>query len=60
MPGVKNVVLVQGAWADRSRWSKRIPLRQAKFAGRLAPANLGGTPSRLGRGLAGNLWLTER
>jgi pimeloyl-ACP methyl ester carboxylesterase len=30
MPGVKNVVLVHGAWADGSSWSKVIPLLQAK------------------------------
>jgi len=30
MPGVKNVVLVHGAWADGSSWSKIIPLLQAK------------------------------
>src|SRR6516225_9147548 len=30
MPGVKNVVLVHGAWADGSSWSKLIPLLQAK------------------------------
>jgi pimeloyl-ACP methyl ester carboxylesterase len=28
--GVKNVVLVHGAWADGSSWSKVIPLLQAK------------------------------
>ena len=27
---VKNVVLVHGAWADGSSWSKLIPLLQAK------------------------------
>jgi pimeloyl-ACP methyl ester carboxylesterase len=30
MPFVKNVVLVHGAWADGSSWSKIIPLLQAK------------------------------
>jgi pimeloyl-ACP methyl ester carboxylesterase len=30
MLGVKNVVLVHGAWADGSSWSKLIPLLQAK------------------------------
>lgn len=30
MPTVKNVVLVHGAWADGSSWSKIIPLLQAK------------------------------
>jgi pimeloyl-ACP methyl ester carboxylesterase len=30
MPGVKNVVLVHGAWADGSSWSKVIPLLKAK------------------------------
>jgi pimeloyl-ACP methyl ester carboxylesterase len=29
MQGVKNVVLVHGAWADGSSWSKIIPLLQA-------------------------------
>jgi pimeloyl-ACP methyl ester carboxylesterase len=28
--GIKNVVLVHGAWADGSSWSKLIPLLQAK------------------------------
>ncbi|MBV8103973.1 MAG: alpha/beta hydrolase [Hyphomicrobiales bacterium] len=28
--GVKNIVLVHGAWADASSWSKVIPLLQAK------------------------------
>src|SRR5258708_37787284 len=28
--GVRNVVLVHGAWADGSSWSKVIPLLQAK------------------------------
>ena len=27
---VKNIVLVHGAWADGSSWSKLIPLLQAK------------------------------
>jgi hypothetical protein len=30
MTTVKNVVLVHGAWADGSSWSKLIPLLQAK------------------------------
>lgn len=30
MPTVKNVVLVHGAWADGSSWSKIIPLLEAK------------------------------
>jgi pimeloyl-ACP methyl ester carboxylesterase len=30
MPVVKNIVLVHGAWADGSSWSKVIPLLQAK------------------------------
>lgn len=30
MPTVKNIVLVHGAWADGSSWSKLIPLLQAK------------------------------
>ena len=30
MPGVKNVVLVHGAWANGSSWSKIIPLLLAK------------------------------
>ncbi|MGB7100744.1 MAG: alpha/beta hydrolase [Xanthobacteraceae bacterium] len=30
MTSVKNVVLVHGAWADGSSWSKLIPLLQAK------------------------------
>lgn len=30
MQGVKNVVLVHGAWADGSSWSKIIPLLKAK------------------------------
>jgi pimeloyl-ACP methyl ester carboxylesterase len=30
MPSVKNIVLVHGAWADGSSWSKVIPLLQAK------------------------------
>src|SRR5208282_5786002 len=28
--GVKNVILVHGAWADGSSWSKVIPLLEAK------------------------------
>lgn len=30
MQGIKNVVLVHGAWADGSSWSKIIPLLEAK------------------------------
>jgi pimeloyl-ACP methyl ester carboxylesterase len=30
MPGIKNVVLVHGAWADGSSWSRIIPLLQAQ------------------------------
>src|SRR5882757_4421534 len=30
MSGIKNIVLVHGAWADGSSWSKLIPLLQAK------------------------------
>src|SRR5271167_3411217 len=30
MSGVKNIVLVHGAWADGSSWSKLIPLLEAK------------------------------
>jgi pimeloyl-ACP methyl ester carboxylesterase len=30
MSGVKNIVLVHGAWADGSSWSKLIPLLAAK------------------------------
>ena len=30
MPTVKNIVLVHGAWADGSSWSKIIPILQAK------------------------------
>src|ERR1700674_3628687 len=30
MPAIKNVVLVHGAWADGSSWSKVLPLLQAK------------------------------
>jgi pimeloyl-ACP methyl ester carboxylesterase len=29
-PGIKNVILVHGAWADGSSWSKVIPLLEAK------------------------------
>jgi pimeloyl-ACP methyl ester carboxylesterase len=29
MSGVKNIVLVHGAWADGSSWSKLIPFLQA-------------------------------
>jgi hypothetical protein len=34
--GVKNIVLVHGAWADRSCWSRVIALLQAKG---FVPAN---------------------
>ncbi|HEV2137211.1 MAG TPA: hypothetical protein VGR53_00040 [Nitrososphaerales archaeon] len=30
LEGVRNVVIVHGAWADGSSWSKVIPLLQAK------------------------------
>jgi pimeloyl-ACP methyl ester carboxylesterase len=30
MQGIKNIVLVHGAWADGSSWSKLIPILQAK------------------------------
>ena len=30
MPSVKNILLVHGAWADGSSWSKIIPLLEAK------------------------------
>src|SRR3954471_10253292 len=30
LQGVRNVVIVHGAWADGSSWSKVIPLLQAK------------------------------
>ena len=30
MSGIKNIVLVHGAWADGSSWSKLIPLLQAE------------------------------
>jgi len=30
MQGIKNIVLVHGAWADGSSWSKVLPLLQAK------------------------------
>lgn len=30
MQGIKNIVLVHGAWADGSCWSKVLPLLQAK------------------------------
>ena len=32
MQGVKNVILVHGAWADGSSWSRIIPLLEAKEA----------------------------
>ena len=42
--GVRNIVIVHGAWADGSSWSKVIPLLQAKIAcGRRAePIDLAG------------------
>jgi pimeloyl-ACP methyl ester carboxylesterase len=39
METVKNVVLVHGAWADGSSWSKIIPLLQAKGLHVVAVAN---------------------
>src|ERR1700688_3728370 len=39
MQGVKNVVLVHGAWADGSSWSKIIPLLQASGLHRAAVQN---------------------
>ncbi|HEY4374817.1 MAG TPA: alpha/beta hydrolase [Burkholderiales bacterium] len=39
MSGVKNVVLVHGAWADGSSWSKLIPLLQAKGLNAVAVQN---------------------
>src|ERR1700737_4688856 len=30
LQGVRNIVIVHGAWADGSSWSKVIPLLQAK------------------------------
>ena len=30
MLGIKNIVLVHGAWADGSSWSKVLPLLKAK------------------------------
>jgi pimeloyl-ACP methyl ester carboxylesterase len=30
MPGIRNVVLVHGAWADGSSWSKILPILKAK------------------------------
>jgi pimeloyl-ACP methyl ester carboxylesterase len=29
-PSIKNIVLVHGAWADGSSWSKVIPILEAK------------------------------
>ena len=29
-PGIKNIILVHGAWADGSSWSKVIPLLEAR------------------------------
>jgi pimeloyl-ACP methyl ester carboxylesterase len=37
--GVKNIVLVHGAWADGSSWSKLIPLLQAKGLRAVAAQN---------------------
>jgi pimeloyl-ACP methyl ester carboxylesterase len=39
MQGVKNVVLVHGAWADGSSWSKIIPLLKAKGLNSVAAQN---------------------
>jgi pimeloyl-ACP methyl ester carboxylesterase len=39
MSGIKNVVLVHGAWADGSSWSKLIPLLQAKGLNAVAVQN---------------------
>ena len=39
MQGIKNVVLVHGAWADGSSWSKLIPLLQAKGLDAVAVQN---------------------
>jgi pimeloyl-ACP methyl ester carboxylesterase len=39
MPGIKNVVLVHGAWADGSSWSKLIPLLQSKGLHAVAAQN---------------------
>jgi pimeloyl-ACP methyl ester carboxylesterase len=39
MPTVKNVVLVHGAWADGSSWSKIIPLLAAKGLHAVAAQN---------------------
>jgi hypothetical protein len=39
MQGIKNVVLVHGAWADGSSWSKLIPLLQAKGLHAVAAQN---------------------
>jgi pimeloyl-ACP methyl ester carboxylesterase len=39
MPSLKNVVLVHGAWADGSSWSKLIPLLQAKGLHAIAVQN---------------------
>lgn len=39
MPGVKNVVLVHGAWADGSSWLKLIPLLKAKGLNAVAVQN---------------------
>ena len=39
MPTVKNIVLVHGAWADGSSWSKLIPLLQSKGLNAIAVQN---------------------
>jgi pimeloyl-ACP methyl ester carboxylesterase len=39
MQGVKNIVLVHGAWADGSSWSKVLPLLQAKGVHAVAVQN---------------------
>jgi pimeloyl-ACP methyl ester carboxylesterase len=39
MQGIKNVVLVHGAWADGSSWSKLIPLLQAQGLHAVAAQN---------------------
>ena len=39
MTGVKNVVLVHGAWADGSSWSRIIPLLQARGLNAVAVQN---------------------
>ena len=39
MQGIKNIVLVHGAWADGSSWSKLIPLLQARGLHAVAAQN---------------------